>query len=240
MAQLNNAAQVAKYFESTKAKRFKIFTSVRENLTGVAPLFEYKGSSANDSKNKLIEILELLEEGGDGKTDYSLHCFSSDEDDTDKRKQVITFRVGAGSNIGAAPAAADSGAMLTLLKEMHAEQMAAIKEENKELKYKLELMDSEDDEDEIGAPQTPIEKMIAGITPFIPMLIEKFVFPAAPAAPVSGASVNGIPDNGTLIGVVAELQKHDPKLLQHLQILLRVAENNPDQFKMFIGYLEAM
>ena len=236
MAQLTGTTQVVKYFESTKAKRFKIFTSARENLTGVSPLFEYVGTSANDAKNKLTEIVELLEEGGDGKTDYSLHCFNAGEED-DKKKSVITFKVSSSTaSIGAAnPQGFDT--ILSIIKDSHAEQIAAIKEENKELKIKLEqFINDEEDDDEIGTPQTPTDQLIAGVMPFLPMIAEKLI--ASLTAPRQGVNVNGVPPNNKVLSeVVNELLKHDPDLQKHLQILLNVAIQDPEKFKQILSYL---
>ncbi len=256
-AQFNNKDQVIKYFAHTGAKSFKIYSGVKENLTGLPPLFQYKGS-AKAAADKLEEILDLLTEGGDTSNSYSLHCFESDESEekNTNKKSVCTFQfVSSGGSVSAVGAVGSEStrAVKEIYETVLSEKNAEIKEYKQrlvDLEERISSIEAGEDPDDLPEPSAS-DKLIGAITPLalnlIPLLVDKFMNNGGSGAG-SGArsnydranvNVNGLPilESPTIADTLDRLSQHVPDLEAKLQKLITMAEENPEQFKMLLNFL---
>lgn len=252
MAQFTKTEQLLKYFEHTGATHFKIYLGVKDNLSGVPPVFQFKDATHRKAKQKLEEILQLMEEGGDEPITYTLHCFESEDGEGDKtsnKKSVVSFRFGEKENQYKKMAGVDTEKSIDTIKSLYEKMLEEKKTELEDQKKIIVDLNEritaieESEGEEIGTPEpTATEQIIGALAPmaiqYIPMLVDKLLnknsVPQAPTQQQNKAAVNGVPE---IDRIIVELQKHVPDLEVKLQKLLDMAEQNPTQFKTLLNFL---
>lgn len=188
-------------------------------------MYGYSGTSEDESKAELVEWLDMLHKSS-GNAIYTLRFykdgkFGKSTPDSGsfnfKLKLVDDDGMQVGAVSGGSPAVMDAIGKLN------------------ERFDKLEKRYADDPED--GEPAA-WERLLEN--PAVMGLVGKLFGVDMAGIDAPGAAIAGVPGDGSIDDSLDRLEKHDPKLSEHLYKLSMLAEKKPTQFKVLIGMLDSM
>lgn len=208
--------------------------------------FAYSGNDIGEAVALLQQNLEALEDSGSVAT-YTLKAHSGPDPDgyiSNGTKYIGSFNFCMrGENTPARQHYEGAGGRVPGVPYQVQKQLD-------ELQAKLDAVlnrpiEPDDDEEDdvfvrrVGAVSDAIGQ-IPGAPDIIAGLAQRFLGIEIPVSGMAGVPAGDLEGLDELDQVILQLRGHDPKLTLHLQQLLKIAENNPGQFRMLLGMLEKM